>query len=116
MFVPPFSNGSDASFWRRHVRAAQRLCRVRVFRRHKTRLRNIAGQVVFVLGLMLAPPLAACDLTVWLSCRDLNTHDCVELLSLLSLSSETAEAGLTNEVAPIAVSGVGQPLSRAAHR
>jgi len=68
--------------------------------RRVAKLRRIVAEVLFVTGLMLAPALAACDLTVWASCSDLDRGACVAPLARAFASMAGVESGTGSDIAP----------------
>jgi len=57
------------------------------------RVRAALGDLLFCVGLTLLPFLAAADLCVWASCRQLDQHGCIQLLANSQVLMETMEFG-----------------------
>ena len=72
-----------------------------VRRRGFIRARRLAGEAALILGLMLAPALAAIDLSVWSACRDRDTHACLAGLAAPISAAVAAEAGLGGGVSRV---------------
>ena len=82
--MPPWESESDV-FGRRR-------------RRYRfARLRATAAEVMLIAGMIVAPALAACDLTVWISCRDLDQNACIATLSHAYVVWERGEFGPGSE-------------------
>ena len=77
--MPPWESGSDVFARRRRRRSSF------------ARARAIAAEVMLIAGLILAPSLTVCDMTVWISCRDLDQSACIATLSHALVIWEGAE-------------------------